>query len=93
MNVEAPETAKPDERRKPAVGAQVHRWRTERGMTLAGVAKRTGLNIGYLSQIENGKAMPSIGASETTESFEPDTLMTSTPSFTCVPCTTEPGGD
>jgi len=45
----------------PAVGSQVRRWRTERGLTLAGVADRTGLNIGYLSQIENGKAVPSIG--------------------------------
>jgi transcriptional regulator with XRE-family HTH domain len=49
------------ERRTPEVGAQVRRWRTERGLTLAGVAERTGLNIGYLSQIENGKAVPSIG--------------------------------
>ena len=48
-------------RRPPAVGPQVRRWRTERGLTLAGVAERTGLNIGYLSQIENGKAVPSIG--------------------------------
>jgi transcriptional regulator with XRE-family HTH domain len=49
------------ERKTPAVGAQVRRWRTDRGLTLAGVAERTGLNIGYLSQIENGKALPSIG--------------------------------
>jgi transcriptional regulator with XRE-family HTH domain len=48
-------------RQPPAVGPQVRRWRTERGLTLAGVAERTGLNIGYLSQIENGKAVPSIG--------------------------------
>ena len=47
-------------RRKPAVGAQVRRWRAERGLTLAGVAERTGLNIGYLSQIENDKAQPSL---------------------------------
>ena len=50
-----------EERRRPDVGTQVRRWRAERGLTLAGVAERTGLNIGYLSQIENGKAMPSIG--------------------------------
>ena len=50
-----------EERRKPAVGAQVRRWRTERGLTLAGVSERTGLNVGYLSQIENDKAVPSIG--------------------------------
>jgi transcriptional regulator with XRE-family HTH domain len=49
------------ETRTPEVGAQVRRWRAERGLTLAGVAERTGLNIGYLSQIENGKAVPSIG--------------------------------
>ena len=48
------------ERRRPAVGAQVKRWRRERGMTLATVAERTGLNVGYLSQIENDKASPSL---------------------------------
>ena len=48
-------------RRAPDIGGQVRRWRAERGLTLAGVAERTGLNIGYLSQIENGKAVPSIG--------------------------------
>ena len=50
-----------DERRRPAVGAQVKRWRTERGLTLANVAERSGLNVGYLSQIENDKASPSLG--------------------------------
>jgi len=53
------------EKRGPAVGAQVRRWRAERGLTLAGVAERTGLNTGYLSQIENGKAVPSIGCLST----------------------------
>ena len=48
------------ERRAPAVGAEVRRWRSERGMTLANVADRTGLNVGYLSQIENDKASPSL---------------------------------
>ena len=47
-------------RRAPAVGRQVRRWRTDRGMTLARVAEATGLNIGYLSQIENDKASPSL---------------------------------
>lgn len=55
------ETAAGTAKRTPAVGPQVRRWRGERGLTLAGVAERTGLNIGYLSQIENGKAVPSIG--------------------------------
>ncbi len=44
-----------------AVGAQVRRWRGVRGQTLAQVAARTGLNLGYLSQIENDKASPSLG--------------------------------
>ena len=48
-------------RRKPAVGVQIKRWRTERGLTLANVAERSGLNVGYLSQIENDKASPSLG--------------------------------
>ena len=47
-------------RRPPAVGRQIRRWRTERGLTLARVAEASGLNIGYLSQIENDKASPSL---------------------------------
>ena len=46
--------------RRPAVGAQIRRWRTERGLTLANVAERSGLNLGYLSQIETDKASPSL---------------------------------
>jgi transcriptional regulator with XRE-family HTH domain len=49
-----------EERRRPLIGAQVKRWRTERGLTLANVAERSGLNVGYLSQIENDKASPSL---------------------------------
>ncbi len=49
-----------EERRRPAIGAQVKRWRRERGLTLATVAVRSGLNVGYLSQIENDKASPSL---------------------------------
>jgi transcriptional regulator with XRE-family HTH domain len=44
-----------------AVGRQVRRWRTDRGLTLAALAQRSGLNVGYLSQIENDKASPSLG--------------------------------
>src|SRR5829696_2003882 len=58
MTNEAP--AEVGGRRPPAVGAQVRRWRTERGMTLARVASAAGLNVGYLSQIENDKASPSL---------------------------------
>lgn len=49
-----------EERRPPAVGAEIKRWRTMRGLTLAAVADRSGLNVGYLSQIENDKASPSL---------------------------------
>ncbi len=48
------------ERRRPAVGAQIKRWRQDRRLTLANVAERSGLNVGYLSQIENDKASPSL---------------------------------
>jgi transcriptional regulator with XRE-family HTH domain len=54
------EFPRPEERRRPAVGGQIRRWRSERGLTLAAVAERSGLNIGYLSQIENDKASPSL---------------------------------
>jgi transcriptional regulator with XRE-family HTH domain len=47
-------------RRPPAVGRQIRRWRTERGLTLAKVAAAADLNVGYLSQIENDKASPSL---------------------------------
>jgi len=50
----------PPGRHPPAVGAQVRRWRVERGLTLAKVAQSAGLNVGYLSQIENDKASPSL---------------------------------
>jgi mannose-6-phosphate isomerase-like protein (cupin superfamily) len=46
----------------PRVGRQVRRWRTDRAMTLAMVSERSGLNVGYLSQIENDKAVPSLEA-------------------------------
>lgn len=47
-------------RHPPAVGRQIRRWRSERGLTLARVAEAAGLNVGYLSQIENDKASPSL---------------------------------
>ena len=45
-----------------AVGRETRRWRQTRGLTLAQVSERSGLNIGYLSQIENDKAVPSLEA-------------------------------
>jgi transcriptional regulator with XRE-family HTH domain len=44
------------------VGREVRRWRQVRGLTLAQVGDRSGLNVGYLSQIENEKALPSLEA-------------------------------
>ena len=44
------------------VGREVRRWRQTRGLTLAQVGEQSGLNIGYLSQIENAKAVPSLEA-------------------------------
>src|SRR6185436_13883534 len=46
----------------PRVGRQVRRWRTDRALTLMKVSERSGLNVGYLSQIENDKAVPSLEA-------------------------------
>jgi mannose-6-phosphate isomerase-like protein (cupin superfamily) len=48
--------------RSLAVGRETRRWRLTRGLTLAQVSERSGLNIGYLSQIENDKAVPSLEA-------------------------------
>ena len=52
--------AAPPARNRPRVGRQVRHWRQERGLTLAQVAEHSGLNVGYLSQIENDKASPSL---------------------------------
>ena len=48
--------------RCPEVGREIRRWRQTRALTLAQVGDRSGLNIGYLSQIENAKAVPSLDA-------------------------------
>ena len=50
----------PPRRQRPLVGGRIRRRRAERGLTLARVAELTGLNIGYLSQVENDKASPSL---------------------------------
>jgi len=59
----APHTASP---LAPAprfnIGRETRRWRRSRGLTLAQVGERSGLNIGYLSQIENEKSVPSLEA-------------------------------
>ena len=50
----------PRSRRRPLVGTRVRRLRTDRGLTLTQVARQTGLNVGYLSQVETDKASPSL---------------------------------
>jgi transcriptional regulator with XRE-family HTH domain len=47
-------------RRRPLVGARVRQLRTERGLTQPELGRRTGLNVGYLSQVETDKASPSL---------------------------------
>jgi len=47
-------------RRRPLVGARVRSLRTERGLTQPQVGQLTGLNVGYLSQVETDKASPSL---------------------------------
>ena len=42
------------------VGGTIRRRRRDRNLTLSAVAELTGLNVGYLSQIENDKASPSL---------------------------------
>jgi transcriptional regulator with XRE-family HTH domain len=44
------------------VGREIRRWRHTRQLTLAQIAQASGLNVGYLSQIENCKAVPSLDA-------------------------------
>lgn len=48
--------------KRPDVGIEVRRWRQTRSLTLTQVGDASGLNVGYLSQIENGKAVPSLEA-------------------------------
>jgi transcriptional regulator with XRE-family HTH domain len=50
----------PSPRQRPLVGGRIRRRRAERGLTLARVAELSGLNLGYLSQVENDKASPSL---------------------------------
>ena len=55
-----PMTSPAPSRQRPLVGARIRRRRVERALTLARVSELTGLNIGYLSQVENDKASPSL---------------------------------
>lgn len=46
------------------IGARLAAARRANGLTLAAVAGRTGLSVGYLSQLENGVANPTLAAIE-----------------------------
>jgi transcriptional regulator with XRE-family HTH domain len=43
-----------------AIGRELRAFRLKKGMTVATLAKRTGLSIGMLSKIENGNTSPSL---------------------------------
>lgn len=59
-NISAEDGVPARPRRRPLVGARVRRLRLDRGLTLTQVAQHTGLNVGYLSQVETDKASPSL---------------------------------
>jgi len=47
---------------RPRVGAMVRARRKDRGMTLDRLASEAGLSRGFLSQVENDKALPSLSS-------------------------------
>jgi transcriptional regulator with XRE-family HTH domain len=46
--------------RRPPVGRHIRQWRIDRSLTVRALAESSGLNAGYLSQLENEKASPSL---------------------------------
>ena len=48
-----------------SIGIKIKEWRNERGVTLQQLADMTGLTAGYISQVENNKASPSISTLRT----------------------------
>ena len=59
MEVEAPP---PDRALEVAVGAKIHELRLGLGMTIADLAKASGLSLGMLSKIENGQTSASLAS-------------------------------
>lgn len=43
------------------IGNQIRAWRTEADVSLSRLAEECGLSVGYLSQVERGRANPSLG--------------------------------
>ena len=48
-----------------AIGREVRAFRQKAGMTVADLARRTGLSLGMLSKIENGNTSPSLATLQT----------------------------
>lgn len=46
------------------IGAQLKKYRTERGLTQAALAKAAGTNINYYAKLERGIAVPSLAMLE-----------------------------
>lgn len=46
------------------LGRRLHEFRTARGLSLRAVAQQSGLTASFISQIERGRASPSIGSLE-----------------------------
>ena len=53
--------ARPKPDGDPKLGILIRRRRTQLGLTLQAVGERTGVSVGYLSQVERGHATPSLG--------------------------------
>lgn len=49
------------DRRLPAIGPLIRQRRKARGLTLRALCDRAGVSPGYLSQVETGKAVPTLG--------------------------------
>ena len=43
-----------------AIGRMLNEWRTQKGLTLQQLADEVGVSAAFISQVENGKASPSI---------------------------------
>lgn len=48
------------ENENEAIGRLLNEWRTQKGLTLQQLADQVGVSAAFISQVENGKASPSI---------------------------------
>jgi transcriptional regulator with XRE-family HTH domain len=54
-------TARPLPASAPMLGSLIRKRRLQLGLTLRQLCERAGLSAGYLSQVENNKAVPALG--------------------------------